>query len=144
MKKIRSAFVLTFLASFIFAVPVIGSDDWEKNYTDANGDIVLYKVEQRTKETVQVWGKRVFSDTGREEFLRDRRENGFSTKGWEKLGHFTSLYEIDCRKKIGRLLSVVIYDTDGKVVYADSFGKPKWDDILPDTVGDTLHKKVCP
>lgn len=144
MKKIRSAFVLSFLASFIFVAPVMGSDDWEKNYTDANGDVVLYKVEQRTKETVQVWGKRVFSDTGREEFLRDRRENGFSTTGWEKLGHFTSLYEIDCQKKIGRLLSVVIYDTDGKVVYADSFGKPGWDDIIPDTVGGTLHKKVCP
>jgi len=127
----------------MFVTPVVGSDDWVKNYTDMNGDVVLYKIEGRTKDTVQVWGKRVFSDAGREEFLLDRRNNGFSTEGWEKLEHFTSLYEIDCRKKIGRLLSVVIYDTVGKIVYADSFGESKWDDIVPGSVGDTLLKKVC-
>ncbi|MRR17485.1 MAG: hypothetical protein EG826_13615 [Deltaproteobacteria bacterium] len=142
MKKIRSI-ALSFLVSFLFAGPAMGADDWEKNYTDANGDVVLYKLEQRDAVAVQVWGKRIFSDVGREEFLRDRRENGFSTKGWENLGHFTSLYEINCPKKLGRLLSVVIYGTDGKIVYADSFGRPDWDDILPDTVGDTLQKKVC-
>ncbi len=142
MKKIGSV-VLSFVVSLIFAGPVMGSDDWEKNYTDANGDVVLYKIELRTADSIQVWGKRIFSDIGREEFLRDRRENGFSTKGWETLGHFTSLYEINCPKRLGRLLSVVIYATDGKVLYADSFGEPDWDDILPDTVGDTLYKKVC-
>jgi len=142
MKKIRSI-ALSFLVSFILAGPVTGADDWEKNYTDANGDVVLYKIELRTKDSVQVWGKRIFSDIGREEFLRDRKENGFSTKGWEKLGHLTSLYEINCPARLGRLLSVVIYDTDGKIIYADSFGRPAWDDILPDTVGDTLQKKVC-
>jgi hypothetical protein len=142
MKKIRSI-VLSFLISFLFAGPVMASDDWEKNYTDANGDVVLYKIERRDADSVQVWGKRIFSAIGQEEFLRDRKENGFSTKGWEKLGHFTSLYEINCPKRLGRLLSVVIYDADGKIVYADSFGEPDWDDILPNTVGDTLQKKVC-
>lgn len=142
MKKIRSI-VLSFLLSLILAGPVMGSDDWEKNYTDTNGDAVLYKIERKDGDSVQVWGKRVFSDAGREEFLRDRSENGFSTKGWEKLGHFTSLYEINCLKKLGRLLSVVIYDTDGKIVYADAFRDPPWDDIFPDTVGGMLQKKVC-
>lgn len=119
------------------------SSDWVKHYTDTNGDNIFYKIENQTKNVVQVWVKRVLTDEGEKAFIQDRRNNGLPTEGWNRLKHFTSLYEIDCKEKNGRVLSVVIYDKDGKVVYSSSFGQPKWESMVPDSIGDTFRKKVC-
>ena len=119
------------------------SSDWVKVETDMNGDVISYKIEQRIENTVQLWGERIFSDEGRKEFIRTMRDYGFSTKGLAKSGHIMSLYEINCHMKTGRLLSIVIYDTGGKIIYADSFVDPQWEYIPPDSVGDKYQKKVC-
>ena len=117
--------------------------DWVKLYTDANGDMVFYKIESRAENVVQVWGKRVFSNEGGNEFIRDRIDNGLSIVGMEKLGHFNTLYEIDCKNKRDRVLSVVIYDAEGRIILADSFGNPKWEYIVPGSIGDSFRKEVC-
>jgi hypothetical protein len=119
------------------------SVDWVKLYTDANGDMVFYKIESRAENVVQVWGKRVFSIEGGNEFIRDRIDNGLSITGMEKIGHFNTLYEIDCQSKRDGVLSVVLYDTDGRIILADSFGNPKREYIVPGSIGDSFRKKVC-
>lgn len=143
MKQFNAVIFLSFLMMFILVTHAIGSSDWLENYTDKNGDILLYKIERRTNHIVQVWAKRVFSDDGGEEFVLDSRNNGLNTRGWNKLGHLTSLCEVDCLKRKDRVLSVVIFAADGKVVYSGSFGTPGWDDIVPDSIGDSFRKKVC-
>jgi len=119
------------------------SVDWVKLYTDANGDMVFYKIESRAENVVQVWGKRVFSIEGGNEFIRDRIDNGLSITGMEKLGYFNTLYEIDCQSKRDGVLSVVLYDTDGRIILADSFGNPKREYIVPGSIGDSFRKNVC-
>ena len=119
------------------------SSNWVKHYTDANGDVISYKIENKIKNVVQVWVKRVLTDEGEKVFIQDSRNNGLPTEGWSRLEHFTSLYEIDCQEKSGRVLSVVIYDKEGKIVYASSFGEPKWEYMVPDSIGDSFRKKVC-
>ena len=94
------------------------------------------------QNVVQVWGKRVFSDEGRKEFIRDRVNNELSILGMEKLENFTSLYEINCNEKTDRVLSVVVYDTDGKIV-SSSFDETKWESIVPNSIGDSFLNKVC-
>ncbi|MBP7764342.1 MAG: hypothetical protein KA113_04045 [Syntrophaceae bacterium] len=111
---------------------------------DANGDEILYKVERRIDHRVEVWGKRIFSEDGAKEFLQDSRANGLDTEGWNKPGHFTSFYEIDCRKNLSRVLSVVIYAADGRVVYSASFGNPGWTAIAAGSLGAIFREKVCP
>jgi len=142
MKKFYPG-LLSVLILLLLVSPVIGSSDWVKHYTDSNGDVIFYKIEHRIKDRVQVWVKRVFSEEGSKEFTQDSRSNGLSTEGWNRLEHFTSLYEIECNEKKGRVLSVVIYDKGGRVVYSASFGKPKWEYTVPDSIGDTFRKKVC-
>ena len=100
-------------------------------------------MESRAENVVQVWGKRVFSIEGGNEFIRDRIDNGLSITGMEKLGHFNTLYEIDCQSKRDGVLSVVLYDTDGKIILADSFGNPKREYIVPGSIGDSFRKNVC-
>jgi hypothetical protein len=148
MKKISPIISLSFLVIFLIVGCVSnlvrpGNDnDWVKNYTDMNGDVISYKIEHRIKNVVQVWGKRVFSDEGRKEFIQDRVDNGLSILGMEKLENFTSLYEINCNEKTDRVLSVVVYDTDGKIV-SSSFDETKWENIVPNSIGDSFLNKVC-
>ena len=117
--------------------------DWVKLYTDTNGDKVFYKIESRAENVVQVWGKRVFSIKGGNEFIQDRIDNGLSIMGMEKLGHFNTLYEINCKNKTDGVLSVVIYDIDGRIILADSFGNSKREYIVPGSIGDSFRKEVC-
>jgi hypothetical protein len=119
------------------------SVDWVKLYTDTNGDKVFYKIESRAENVVQVWGKRVFSSEGGNEFIRDRIDHGLSIAGMEKIGHFNTLYEIDCKNKTDGVLSVVIYDADGRIILADSFGNTKREYIVPGSIGDSFRKEVC-
>jgi hypothetical protein len=152
MKKNSSVISLSFIVLLLLVSCVSSSSnlvkhsddiDWVKNYTDTNGDVIFYKIEHRIKDVVQVWGKRVFSDKGRKEFIQDRIDNGLSVVGMDKLEYFTYLNEINCNANTGRVLSVVYYNTDGKVVYSSSFGEPKLEDIVPNSIGDSFRKKVC-
>lgn len=151
MKKISSVISLSFLVLFLLVGCVSSSsnlvksgndNDWVKNYTDTNGDVIFYKVEQRIKNVVQVWGRRVFSDEGRKEFIIDRIEHRLSVEGMDKIDHFNTLYEINCDDKTDRVLSVVTYDTDEKVI-SSSVDETKWEYIPSNSVGDTFRKIVC-
>ncbi|PKN18329.1 MAG: hypothetical protein CVU71_12550 [Deltaproteobacteria bacterium HGW-Deltaproteobacteria-6] len=143
MKKVFPVIFLPFLIVFLVATPLIASSDWVEHYTDESGDVISYKIENKIKNVVQVWVKRVLTEEGEKIFIQDSRQNGLPTEGWRRLEHFTSLYEIDCQAKSGRVLSVVIYDKEGKVVYAASFGEPKWEYMVPDSIGDSFRKEVC-
>jgi hypothetical protein len=147
MKKISSVICLSFLVLFLIVSTVIGSSDWMEYYTDNDGTIWSYKKvnidKGKGKYIVQVWEKRVYSDKNREEQILDRTKDGLSTEGWDKLSEGKGLVEIDCKKLKMRVLSVINYDTDGKVLSSDSFDENKWKYIIPDTLGETLRNKVC-
>jgi hypothetical protein len=68
---------------------------------------------------------------------------GMPTEGYDKLSNTQDLYQIDCKKQMMNLLSVVRYDTNGEEMYSKDIKEPEWDHIIPDTVMDTLQKKVC-
>jgi len=142
MKKFYPG-LFSVLILLLIVSPAISSSDWIIHYTDTNGDVIYYNIENRENNVVQVWVKRVLSDEGAKEFIEDSKNNGLPAEGWSRLEHFTSLYEIDCKEKKGRVLSVVIYNKDGKAVYSGSFGKPQWEDTVPGSIGDTFRKKVC-
>jgi len=151
MKNISSVISLSFIVLFLYVGCVSSSsnlvksgddNDWVINYTDMNNDVIFYKIENRIKDVVQVWGRRVFSDEGRKEFIKDRIDNRLSVEGMDKIDHFNTLYEINCDKKTDRVLSVVSYDTDGKVI-SSSVVETKWKYTVPNSIGDSFLKKVC-
>jgi hypothetical protein len=121
------------------------SSVWVEYYKDDNGNVLLYnkKVNIDKEGIVQVWEKRFYSEKGREIYIQNRMKEGLSTEGYDKLSNTQDLYEIDCKKQMMNLLSVVRYDTKGKVMYSNDLKELEWDHIIPDTVMDTLQKKVC-
>jgi hypothetical protein len=87
--------------------------------------------------------KFVYSNKSREDYFRYRIKNGLSNEGWDKLSYTMSLFEIDCKKKWNKVLSILFYDTNGDVLWSDNYDESKWNYIVPDTMEDTLQKEVC-
>jgi len=145
MKTVYSVIFLFCLIILLPVTPVYGSD-WVEFWRFDDGSVFFYNkvnIKHRTKHIVHVWEKGVYSDEGREEDIQSRRKEGLSTEGWDKLSHDLTLYEIDCKKRKYQILSGIIYNTDGSIISSFSFDEPDWDYIPPDTMMDTLRKKVC-
>ena len=66
-----------------------------------------------------------------------------STEKWNKLLHILVLQETDCKKKKSQILSIVHYDTDGNVLFTQTYDKPEWRYIVPGSAYDNLRKKIC-
>ena len=145
MKKISSVISLSVLFILLFVTPVIGSEDWVKIYYD-DESVCLYNkvsIKHLTKDIVQVWEKTLYSYKGKEETIEWMTKSGLSTEGYDKLSENRILYEIDCEKKRMRILSINEYDIDGKVLFSRDNIKSEWNNIIPDSNGYNLRKKVC-
>jgi hypothetical protein len=147
MKTINSVIFLSVLIFLLLVTPVIGSSDWVYYGTDSDGSVLLYKevnIEKNGgKFKIQVWGKRVFSDKGREEYIKFMKEIGSWNEGYNKISHTMFLSELDCKKRTYRYLSSFGYDTDNKVLFSFSQDELKLNSIVPDSEMDSLRKKVC-
>ena len=72
----------------------------------------------------------------RERYARDgKKEFG---KDYENLSYSLELWEIDCRKKTDRLLSVNLYSVEGRILYT----KPA-KSRLSESLGKSLSETVC-
>ena len=121
------------------------SSDWVV-YGEKNDGVYSYKKVNIEKDggnhKVQIWNKKVFSNKGREQEIQNRKESELPTKGYDKLSRNLDLIEIDCKKRMKQLLSIISYDTDDKVLYSADI-KREWQYIVPDSLSDFLRKQVC-
>ena len=145
MQTIYSVLFLPFLIILLLVTSVNGSEDWVE-YGMSKGDILLFnkdRITHKTKDIVQVWTKLIYSNDGREKYIQHMKASRRSTKGLDKLSHTMVLYEIDCKKKMYRTLSITNYDKDGIVLFSHSSDKPNGEHIIPDSIFEALQKYVC-
>ena len=141
MKTIYSVMFLPFLIILLLVTSVIGSSEWEIYEISVSG-IHSYnkiKVKETAKDIVQVWTTLMYSDEGKEKYIKA----GLSSKGHENISHHLSLYEIDCKKELQRNISFTLYDTNGGVLKTIQFEEPKWSYIVPMSTINSLREKVC-
>jgi len=122
------------------------SPDWVE-YGFNDDCIFLFKKVNTVKDggspIVQVWSKQVFSNNGRENKIKIRKNNSMSIEGYDKLSYEKISYQIDCKKQMSNILSITTNKKDGTVLSSYEYGKEKWEYIHPDSVMDTLQKIVC-
>jgi hypothetical protein len=55
------------------------------------------------------------------------------------------LQQFDCKNKKHKILSVVYYNSAGKVIETASYDEYVygWDDVVPETMGEIILNKVC-
>ena len=147
MKKVNSVVSLSFLVLLLLVTPVIGSSNWVEYYRNPDGNILLYQQvniqKDKGNDIDKVWVKRVFSDVGRKKYIQLTKNKGVWTEELDKVSHIVGLYEIDCKKRMNRQLSVVIYDTDGKIIGSISNNEPKWTSMVSGSEMDSLRKEFC-
>jgi hypothetical protein len=145
MKIVHSVIILPVLIILLLVTPVFGSSDWVECETNIYGGNYSYNVniKHMRKNIVQVWNKIVYSDEGRERYIQNMRDNGMSIEGYENLSETQRLIEIDCKKGMSNILSIIDYDKNGKILISDSYNNKEWNDIRIGSMMDTLRKKVC-
>jgi len=146
MEKISSVIFLSLLVFFILVSCNKNSSDWVQYNTDNDGNVFSYKKVNIQKDgdnnIVQVWEKEVYSDKGREKEIQSITKLGLSTERYKKLSELIYLSEIDCKKRMGRILNIVRYDTNGQTLESGNVNG-KWNYVIPDSDGDTVLKEVC-
>ena len=147
MKKVSSVVSLSFLVLLLLVTSVRSSSNWVEYYRNPDGNILLYQKvniqKDKGNDIDKVWVKRVFSDVGRKKYIQLTKNKGVWTKELDKISHIVGLNEIDCKKRMNRQLSVVIYDTDGKIIGSISNNEPKWTSMVSGSEMDSLRKEFC-
>ena len=147
-KKIISFTCLPLLAFFLFSTSAAASPDWVEYLRDADGTVFSYyknlNVDKRNgAHIIQVLGKENLYDPGREKYLQALKQRGLPAAGYEQMSRKMFTCEIDCGKKLIRKASLIVYDTNGKVIFSGENHSPQWEPLLPDSTGYALRKAVC-
>jgi hypothetical protein len=117
----------------IFSYTGVYGADWKFLKANVEGEF-FYDAENVTRSAaniVGVWLKIVYSEKFKEE---------------EDLTHLSQtigLWEIDCKDKKMCLLSTSHTSKEVEVSVPQVWLPPDWKSISPDTIMDTLYKKVC-
>ncbi len=143
IKTMRWVMLLTLMIFFHPASPVFGASEWVEFYTGNLGNVAFYKKVVSKDGAVKYVIKDVFSDKGREAFIRDRAKKKLSTVEYEEISNVQSLNEIDCREKKIRHVSIFYFDKDGKLFSSDVIDNPKWVKIPDNPFFNALIKKAC-
>jgi len=159
MKKI-SLFILLFFM-FAFLLLLVGcekntedtpepiSSDWVQYGIDKDENVWTYNRNLNIKKEgddyrVSAWAKRILSEKGREKIIQQMKSQGKSIAGYEKLSEDKILNEVDCKNKRYKILSVISYDKDGKVLFSEDSKESNWTYVAPNSNGSIFFKKVCP
>lgn len=148
MKKIVRFACLPLAAVMLFATQPAASPDWVEYLRDADGTVFSYhskiNIDKKDgKHVVQVLGKENLSDAGREKTLQSLKEKGLPAAEYEQMSRKMFTCDIDCGKNLIRKASLIVYDTNGKVIFSGENRSPQWEPILPDSTADALRKAVC-
>jgi hypothetical protein len=93
---------------------------------------------------IKVWKKLNFSKSGKEDEIQSRKKNKESIDGYDKLNHQIILSEVDCINNTQKKIKMVDYDDQGKVLEDYEYSDPDIRQIIPESIGDSLRREVCP
>jgi len=88
---------------------------------------------------IRVWIK---YKLGKDDIIQLRKKNEFSTDA--KSYYWMDFYELDCVNNTLKLVKYVEYDDNNKMLNNYDVPNPKIRQILPESMGESLRRKVCP
>ncbi len=159
MKKSGLSVLLLLIFAFLILItacekkseedPLQGMSDWIQYGNDKDGSTWSYNRnlsvnKDRENYIVNAWAKRTLSDQGREKAIQELKTVGKYADGFNKLAEDRILNEVDCARQRFRILSVVRYDSDGKILSSQNLNESAWQPAVPKTNGGIFYKKVCP
>jgi hypothetical protein len=145
MKSLKLVLFISALFCFITATNGLGVN-WV--LYGERGGMNYYDLESMAttpEGTELVWVKRVYSSSGKRQYISLREKWGRSTEGYEDLVHTNSLFELSCHGGGIALISSTDYNRSGKTLDSATggAGDQKWKPITPGSADEDLFKRVC-
>ena len=95
-------------------------------------------------QVIKVGNKIKYSEDGRDRALRERKAGNQPLAGWERLDYTLSFNELNCLKKTIRTVKVTDFNDQGKIIEDFDFERPQTEQIIPESMNDSLLKLACP
>jgi len=92
---------------------------------------------RRSEDIVTVWMKVLYTEKGVNYMV------SLLGKKYKTLSYAIFLFEYHCRDKKKRIVPIVCYSKDGKVIISDDDQNPNWNSISPDSIDEALYKILC-
>ena len=137
MKELTLSLLLAI--SILLGYSVVWGADW-KQVRSTGSAIVYYDTKEITypsKGIVKVSTKWAYTEKG----IKNAKEI-FGEK-YQNLNYSIKSYEINCKDKTSRILSITDYNKDETVISSDSKTNPEWSRISQESVLESLYKMVC-
>jgi hypothetical protein len=114
--------------------------------TSEIGDHYYDKVSMKylSPKVINVWTKVKYSNVGKDRVIQRKKDMNLSTNGYEKLDNMMILNEVDCSNHTFKLIKMVNYNDEGKILDDFDNPNPETQKIIPTSVSELLIKKVCP
>jgi len=122
-----------------YSVAVVWGADW-KQVRSTNSATLYYDTEEithPTKDIVKVLTKWVYTEKG----IKNAKE--IFGENYKNLSYSIKSYEINCKDKTSRILSITDYNKDGTVISSDSKTNAEWSRVSPESALESLYKMVC-
>jgi hypothetical protein len=104
---------------------------------------IIYVSPYVSPKVVKVWEKIKYSKTGKDAIVQMNKDNGLSIDGYDKLDNIVFLKEVECINNTYKIIKIVDYDGEGKILDDIDYPNPKTRQILPGSMGEKLFMKVC-
>ena len=141
-RMLYTIFLLSFLSFTSKAQEsvIATSLDHSTNY------ILVGKVEKKMFHR-EAWIKKSSAKNDLTSFRKKEIElktsHNLSIDGYDKFLYSMDLYQFDCKSKKYKVVEVVDYDSNGKVLAREKTTESKWIDVIPESISDKLFKVVC-
>jgi len=112
--------------------------DW-RFYVSSDFGIYQYDAENvgfLSNNIIRVSQKLVLNERGRTNLIRELG------KEYENVKEIITIREIDCTGKKSRIVGLIYFSDNGRVIKRESYEPIEWDSIIPDSVDDVLYHAV--
>ena len=145
MKVITLVSVTLFVICVTFSSAVAA--DWISVYSQGGVDYYYDResIAYDNNNKIKVDTKTFFEyDAVRQRFIKERRDAGLSTTGWNELRYFISRIEINCSSKRVNFLSENTYDDlDNLLTSQDNSTMEEWIPIADNSLLMFTYNAVC-
>ncbi len=146
----KEIYFLLFVIAMVFQVPQAKGVEWISIGKDIFGNELYYDREiliKRSAVIVEVWMKGIYSDDGRKQRIQERIKSKATVERYEKLSYVLELQQINCDKRMFRIMEYTDHSSDGGILYkfiVEQKPLEGWERIAPDSIGQRMYKTVCP
>jgi hypothetical protein len=104
---------------------------------------IIYVSPYVSPKVIKVWEKIKYSKAGKDMIIQMNKENDLSIDGYDKLDNIIFLKEVECINNTYKIIKIVDYNDEGKILDDIDYPKPTIRQIIPGSMGEKLFTKVC-